>query len=174
MYLCYVDESGTPEIPGNTSHFVLAGISIPIWHWRSTDRTISGILSRFGLGSDELHTGWLLRKYLEQVKIADFEALTWDQRRAAVERECNISLLQLQKRNASKAYRQAKKSYAHERPYIHLTLTERQTVVREIADSLSAWGSARLFAECIDKTHFDPVRAGQSADEQAFEQIVSL
>jgi hypothetical protein len=33
MYLCYIDESGTPESSGNTSHFVLAGISIPIWHW---------------------------------------------------------------------------------------------------------------------------------------------
>jgi hypothetical protein len=25
--LCYVDESGVPEIPGNTSHFILAGLS---------------------------------------------------------------------------------------------------------------------------------------------------
>ena len=24
MYLCYIDESGTPDIPGNTSHYVLA------------------------------------------------------------------------------------------------------------------------------------------------------
>ena len=24
MYLCYIDESGTPELPGNSSHFVLA------------------------------------------------------------------------------------------------------------------------------------------------------
>jgi hypothetical protein len=30
-----------------------------------------------------------------------------------------------------------------------------------------------LFAECIDKTHFDPTRTGSTIDEQAFEQIVS-
>jgi hypothetical protein len=30
MYLCYIDESGTPQIPGNTSHFILAGLAIPI------------------------------------------------------------------------------------------------------------------------------------------------
>jgi hypothetical protein len=50
---------------------------------------------------------------------------------------------------------------------------ERQGVAREIADSISGWGPARLFAECIDKIHFDPVRTGRTVDEQAFEQIVS-
>jgi hypothetical protein len=30
-----------------------------------------------------------------------------------------------------------------------------------------------LFAECIDKLHFDPNRGGRSIDEQAFEQVVS-
>lgn len=38
---------------------------------------------------------------------------------------------------------------------------------------MSSWGFARLFAECIDKIHFDPNRAGRSVDEQAFEQVVS-
>lgn len=32
---------------------------------------------------------------------------------------------------------------------------------------------ARLFAECIDKIHFDPNRSGKAVDEQAFEQVVS-
>jgi hypothetical protein len=32
---------------------------------------------------------------------------------------------------------------------------------------------ARLFAECVDKTHFDPMRTKLSVDEQAFEQVVS-
>ena len=43
----------------------------------------------------------------------------------------------------------------------------------DIADCMSRWGFARLFAECIDKVHFDPARAGRSVDEQAFEQVVS-
>ena len=29
MQLCYIDESGTPDVLGNTSHYVLAGISVP-------------------------------------------------------------------------------------------------------------------------------------------------
>lgn len=59
MYLCYVDESGTSEVPGNTSHFVLAGISIPIWHWRDADRSVSAVLARYGLAAEEVHTAWI-------------------------------------------------------------------------------------------------------------------
>ena len=29
MHLCYNDESGMSGVPGNTSHYVLAGISVP-------------------------------------------------------------------------------------------------------------------------------------------------
>jgi hypothetical protein len=45
--------------------------------------------------------------------------------------------------------------------------------VEELADSVASWKSARLFAECIDKLHFDPARSKQTIDEQAFEQIIS-
>ena len=34
MYLCYIDESGTHEVPGTSSHFVLLGIAIPINKWK--------------------------------------------------------------------------------------------------------------------------------------------
>ena len=26
VYFCYIDESGTPQVPGNTSHYVLCGV----------------------------------------------------------------------------------------------------------------------------------------------------
>jgi len=173
MYLCYVDESGTPEIPGNTSHFVLAGLSIPIWHWRTADRDISAILDRYGLGGAELHTAWMLRKYLEQSRIPNFEKLGWSDRRAAVERERNTYLLHLQKTGAAKTYRQNKKNYAHTHSYIHLTSSERLQVVRDVAQCVSTWGYARLFAECIDKLHFNPTWSKCTVDAQAFEQLVS-
>lgn len=57
--------------------------------------------------------------------------------------------------------------------YIHLTLTERLALAAEIADCVAGWGYARLFAECIDKIYFDPIRTGRTVDVQAFEQIVS-
>jgi len=173
MYICYVDESGTSEIPGNTSHFILSGISIPIWHWRTSDGDVAAVLARYGLAGKEFHTAWILRNYLEQSRIPDFESMDWAARRSAVEHKRNAHLLDLQKTCQRKAYRQAKKNFAHTAPYVHLTRDERRLLVREVADRVASWGYARLFAECIDKLHFDPTRTNRTADEQAFEQVVS-
>lgn len=55
MYLCYIDESGTSDIPGNTSHFVLSGLSIPIWYLKDCDRTIETIKRKYVLENSEIH-----------------------------------------------------------------------------------------------------------------------
>lgn len=173
MYICYIDESGTPEVPGTTSHFILAGLSIPIDQWRNCDREISQVLGRFGLENEELHTAWLTRKYLEQTRIPGFETMDWASRRSAVDRARTIHLLTLQRKQNSSAYKQAKKNYAHSRAYTHLTFGERMQAITAVADSVASWGHARLFAECIDKTHFDQNRTPRSIGEQAFEQVIS-
>jgi hypothetical protein len=173
MYLCYIDESGTSEIPGNNSHFVLAGLSLPISYWRQADREISLVLGRYGLENEEFHTAWLLRRYLEQSKIQNFDQLDWPARRSAVQQYRNRELLRLQGLGISKPYRQAKKNYEHTNAYIHLSHAERVSVARDVADAVASWGHARLFAECIDKIHFDPNRNRLSVGEQAFEQVVS-
>jgi len=46
-------------------------------------------------------------------------------------------------------------------------------LIREIAETLSRWTFARLFAECVDKIHFNPLITTSSIDEQGFEQVVS-
>ncbi|SRR5258708_11803812 len=173
MYLCYIDESGTPEVPGNTSHFVLCGIAIPVWHWRDVEREITFGLQPYGLSEEEFHTAWLLRSYYEQRKIKNFANLTWSERRAAVLVERNTYLLKLQKENKQKLYKQTKKNYKHTAPYVHLTFEERKAAVKKVAELIGKWGFARLFAECIDKLHFDPAKTGRTIDEQAFEQVVS-
>ncbi len=173
MYLCYIDESGTPDVPGNTSHFILAGISIPIWHWHDADREVGDVLRRYDLNSEELHTAWLIRPYHEQRLIPKFEQMSWAARRSAVNQKRTAYLLALQRKQKISTYRQIKKNYKHTQAYIHLTQSERLDLVREVADIVSKWGFARLFAECIDKIHFDPVKTGRSVDEQAFEQVVS-
>ena len=173
MYLCYIDESGTSDIPGNTSHFVLAGVSIPIWHWRDADREIVAIRNRYGLQYAEIHTAWLVRKYLEQSRIRDFENLDRLRRSSEVRKARIRHLLHLQRTGRNRSFRQARKNYAQTNAYVHLTLQERHALVLEVAECVSKWGFARLFAECIDKGHFDPVRAKSSVDEQAFEEIVS-
>jgi len=67
MYLCYMDESGTFRIPGNTSHFVLAGISVPIWHWNDCDRELTGMVQIADLCS------YALRRYLENNETEVFD-----------------------------------------------------------------------------------------------------
>ena len=62
MYLCYIDESGNPEMSGNTSHFVLAGISLPIWHWHDADREIRRIKRKYDL-QDEENTIFKMRRF---------------------------------------------------------------------------------------------------------------
>jgi len=173
MYLCYVDESGTSDVPGNTSHFILAGISIPIWHWNTCDREIESIKRSIGLQGAEIHVAWLLRDYPEQRKIPSFDVLSYDQRRSEVERARRQELLRLQSTSNHKQYRQTKKNFQHTQDYIHLTYDERRAFVLEIARSVAGWGFARLFAECVDKVHFDPRHSTRTVDEQAFEQVVS-
>lgn len=173
MFLCYIDESGVSAVPGNTSHFVLTGISIPIWNWKQYEIKISKIKDKYSLRDKEIHTAWILRNYTEQNKIANFNSLTPVQRVSAVQRERRSELLNLQKAGKSKQYKQTKKNYTKTEAYIHLTLTERKAFIEEVAEEVSKWRNARLFAECIDKVHFDPTRARQTVDEQAFIQLVS-
>ncbi len=169
-----IDASGTSDIPGNTSHFILAGISIPIWHWNDCDREIRHIKQRYDLADTEIHTAWLLRRYLEQNKVTDFARLSRNQRRSEVERLRKLELLRLQHASSKQnLYRQTKKNFKQTTDYIHLTSDERKQFILDIADCVSRWGFARLFAECINKVHFDPRRTGCSVDAQAFEQIVS-
>jgi hypothetical protein len=173
MYLCYIDESGVPEIPGNSSHFVLAGISVPIWHWKDCERDIQAIKKRYSLEDAEIHTAWLLRDYREQRTIPQFPSLDYARRRAEVTRSRNATLLRLQKQSKPKAYRQVKKNFRQTDPYIHLTRDERRAFVRAVARCVGGWGFARLFAECLDKLHFDPTKHSYAVDEVAFDQLVS-
>ena len=174
MYPCYLDESGTTGAgTGDTSHFVLAGLSIPIWHWRDADREASRVLAAYGLADAELHTAWMLRKYLEQSRIPGFEQLDAAERRTEVRRRRSNELTRLSGPANDVRRRRARKLHRNTEPYVHLTWEERRRAVLDVAETVSNWGFARLFAECVDKSHFDPSRSRRSVSEQAFEQVVS-
>lgn len=173
VYFCYIDESGTPEIPGNTSHYVLAGLAIPIAHWKKCEIGITKIKRKFELHDTEIHTGWIVRKYLEQSKILGFESMDYAQRRYEVQKIRKAELLKLQKSGNKSHYKQTKKNYRQTEAYIHLTHDERLACIRELADLVGRWSFSRIFAESINKIHFDPARAQLSVDEQALEQLVS-
>jgi len=171
MFLCYIDESGA--IPGNTSHYVLAGLSISVENWRACDAAVSRIKKKYDLESAEIHVAWMRRSYLEQDRIPNFETLDHAKRRAMVESQRTAELQRLNKANKHKQYRQTKKNYKQTAAYVHLTRAERETFINELAACVAIWGYARLFAECIDKVHFSAQVRNKSPHEQAFEQIVS-
>lgn len=173
VFFCYIDESGTPEIPGNTSHYVLAGLSIPISYWKLCESKISSIKNKYGLLDGEIHTAWIVRKYIEQSKVQGFDGMNHAQRRHEVEKLRKAELLRLQKSSNRNHYKQTKKNYRQTDAYIHLNHTERMDLIKELADLIGSWSFARLFGESINKIHFDPSRARMSADEQALEQLVS-
>lgn len=102
MYCCYIDESGTPDIPGNTSHYVLSGVSIPANYWKSCDKIIESIKAKYHLSGKEIHVAWILRSYPEQNKIPNFVNLSYDQRITQVMAYRNSELLRLQR--AKKPY----------------------------------------------------------------------
>lgn len=173
MYLCYIDESGTSAIPGNTSHYVLAGLAVPIEKWKDCDRQIETIKKKYALEHSEIHVGWILRPYIEQKKITKFDTLDHQERISRVERLRKAEILRLQKSGNPQLYKQTRKNFRQTEKYIHLTYDERVKLITEIAQCVSKWQFARLFAECVDKIYFDPNKAARSIDEQCFEQIVS-
>jgi len=174
VYFCYLDESGNPDIPGNTSHYVLSGLSIPINKWRYCDKAISTIKAKYLLKDSEIHTAWVLRKYIEQSKIVGFEEMDYSQRASEVQKLRSAELIRLQKSKKSKTYHQTKKNYKQTKSYIHLTYGERVQFIKEIADLIGGWSFARIFAECINKLYFDPRwLSTNTIDEQALEQVVS-
>jgi hypothetical protein len=83
MYFCYLDESGTPQLGAQTSHFILLGMAIPASAWHQKDRRVNLIKARYGLSDAEIHTGYIARRFPEQEHIANFEQMDFAQRRNA-------------------------------------------------------------------------------------------
>lgn len=173
MYLCYVDESGTPEIPGVSRNYVLAGITVPVWHWKTCDAELNVVKNKFDLAGKEIHTGWIMRRYSDQERIKDFEKLDKPKRIAQVTAERTKELLRLQSLSRSQQLKNVRGTYHKTKEYIHLTHSQRVSFINEVADIISRWKFARLFAECVDKLYFTASPKKFTIDEQAFEQVVS-
>lgn len=133
MYFCYIDESGNPEKTGNSSHYILAGISILDDQWRNCDTCVADFKRKWQIEDSEIHTAWLLRQIVEQTKIQDFEKLPANKRRSEVAYLRNQALLKAQQSGNKKAYAQLSKNYRNTDKYTHLTLTERQNLALEFS-----------------------------------------
>ncbi|MEK6544642.1 MAG: DUF3800 domain-containing protein, partial [Elusimicrobiota bacterium] len=172
MYLCYLDESGSPDDPNN-QHFVLAGIALPANQWKALDSAILAIKKNYGLEATEIHTGWMMRRYSHEQKITNFSALSVDDRRAEVNkiriaRESALAAAG-DKSRLNSSVTERKRTSA----YVHLTHDERIAAVRKIADKISSWQDLRLFGGAIDKAWFNKVPRQTTLFEFAFENIVN-
>jgi hypothetical protein len=172
MLLCYIDESGTPEIPGTSTHYILAGISIPVENWKGAENDIQNIKKNYGIEDKEIHTAWILRNYLEQSRVPNFDSLPYSKRIYEVEKLRKAELFRLQKLGG-KSYKQVKKNYKFTSDYIHLSRMERMQLIVDLASMVSLWDYAYVFAECIDKIAYNPTRSNNTIDEQALEQITT-
>ena len=76
-------------------------------------------------------------------------------------------------RNAGKPklYKQTRKNFRETDAYTHLSFDERRRFVLELAQRVPKWSFARLFAECMNKIHFDPSVTRNTVAEQGFEQM---
>ncbi len=173
MYLCYIDESGVPEIGQGTSHFVLVGLSIEAWDWKRQDREVSEIKRKYGLANAEVHTGWMTRRYLEQERIPDFDKLAWNDRRIQVKAARDAHLLKIAATRGPREAQPLRKTYRKSEAYTHLTLSERSAFLKELADLIGGWGNTRLFSESIDKTSFGTTPPLIPPREEAFTHVVN-
>jgi hypothetical protein len=172
MYLCYLDESGSPEIGKDTPHFVFLGLAIPASTWRRKDAEIAPIKSKYGLAVIELHAAWMARHYVEQEKITNFADLDWPGRRKAFLAERDATLLKIAAIKGPEATKNLRRTFRQIEPYVHLTRDERLNCLREVAELIGGWRDSRLFAEAIDKTSFGAAPK-YPPFEEAFSQVVS-
>ena len=82
----------------------MAGLSIPISYWKLCEKGISKVKHKYDLQESEVHTGWIVRKYIEQSKIANFDSLNYTQRRHEVQKIRKMELLRLQKSQNTKQF----------------------------------------------------------------------
>jgi hypothetical protein len=140
--------------------------------WKESEQDIQSIKKNYSIEDREVHTAWILRKYLEQAKIKGFDSMPKSQRIYEVEKYRKAEILRLQK-IGGKTYKQTEKNYKATRDYIHLAYNERKQLIIDLAKMISTWNYARLFAECIDKIAYDPSRSYNTIAEQALEQITT-
>jgi hypothetical protein len=171
VHILYVDESGVEQLGAGTEHFVLVGLAIRGDLWKTQDALIEEIKRHYDLQGIEIHTAWMMRRYVEQDRIPGFEDLDRAARRTAAEQEVARRAGVLGVRGDAgkvKSYRIESRKIS---PYLHLTLEERRRCLGELAEQIGGWASARLFAEAIKKPAFTTQLL--TPYEQAFEQVLT-
>lgn len=170
MFILYIDESGTEELKAQPDHFVLLGLMINAEDWKQLDQKIEKIKTKYALAGAEIHTAWMVRRYVEQDKIQDFEKLSKRKRIDEAKNQIKQRIAVLSLKNTKRV-----KSYRHQarviEPYLHLSHKERMDCLSELADEIGSWSDARIFADAINKPAYHIDR--MTPYEMAFEQVLT-
>lgn len=174
MYICYLDESGTPELSHQSDHFVYLGVAIPAETWKSKDHQLNEIKAKYNLLDVEIHTAWMTRKYPEQEGIPKFACFSQSERvKLALKERDNWLAVSAVKKNA-KQLKDIKKNYKMTFPYLHLTREERLKFLKEVANLIGTWQDTRIFCEAAKKS---PTLISKSTlggvYEDSFQQVVT-
>jgi len=170
FYILYIDESGDPGANSNNDHFVLVGLAIEATTWKAKDIQLAGIKSRYRLADQEIHTAWAARNYPQQQRIPGFDTLSDADRRNRVLAERRIDIAQAAMRG-DKAVRNLLTNFRKSEAYIHLTLAERTSLLRDCADAIGSWADCRIFGDAqMRRAH---VGDSERIRDFAFEQVVT-
>ena len=173
MKIAYIDESGTPELSGSTSHFVLVGVSLDAQNWKLRDEAITAIKSRYGVAGAEVHAGWMARRYADQELIPGFAGMSREQRAREVTRKRDELLLKRAAIHGVHSLKELRKNFAKTAGFTHLTYEERRSLLMEIAREVAGWDDCVLFTECTDKSAFNGKTPPTPPFEEAFTQLVT-
>lgn len=168
MYICYLDESGTVDLSGNTDHFVLLGMAVPVETWKIKDSQIAQIKAAYGLVDEEIHTAWMMREYPEQAQVSNFSTLDRKTRKEAVLHLRAQNLASTTKSPRSKSLR---KNYIKTQAYVHLSKTERLACINDLANLIGSWTDVRIFADARHKKYTSEVAVDHF--KESFEQVVT-
>lgn len=171
--IAYIDESGTPELSGSTSHFVLLAVALDAQTWKSRDQAIAAIKGRYGVGEAELHAGWMARKYAEQELVPGFAHMSWSDRIHHARQRRDDLLLKRAALRGTQSVRELRKNFAKTAAFLHLTHSERRELLRSVLSEVSSWSDCVLFAECTDKSAFGGRHPATPPFEEAFTQVVT-
>jgi hypothetical protein len=120
---------------GNDISFRSSWNRNPSVEWHAKDAAVDEIKRRYRISEQEIHTGFMARRFPEQEQIAGFAMLSHPQRIAAMRAAREGKLIRVA---ALRSEDNLKKTYARTAGYVHLTLDERRQLLRDVADLIGS------------------------------------
>jgi hypothetical protein len=118
----------------------------------------------------ELHVKNFAITISDQVKIADFDKMSWTDRRSAVldlRKKTIAAQADPEKRNALRV------KHRRTEPFIHLSRTERSQLLEDTLELVGEHEGIRIFGEAIAKSHPAFIDSQLDCVKQGFEQVLS-